>query len=110
MLPANRVEDDRRCTSIREACSFARANNLLGVNESLFLLLGIVDPSLVQVMLDERTLIRVPSLVDSIKEYGLLVITFGPSEGTEKTLGSDAHSVDGVLSMASNDFLDAVVA
>lgn len=31
MVPANRVEDDRRCTSIREAVKFAKANNLLGV-------------------------------------------------------------------------------
>ena len=31
MVPANRIEDDRRCTSIREAVKFAKANNLLGV-------------------------------------------------------------------------------
>lgn len=31
MVPANRVEDDRRCTSIREAVKFAKVNNLLGV-------------------------------------------------------------------------------
>lgn len=31
MVPANRVEDDRRCTSIREAVKFAKSNNLLGV-------------------------------------------------------------------------------
>jgi CDK inhibitor PHO81 len=31
LSPANRIEDDRRCTSIREAVKFARANNLLGV-------------------------------------------------------------------------------
>lgn len=31
MVPANRFEEDRRCTSIREAVKFAKANNLLGV-------------------------------------------------------------------------------
>lgn len=31
LVPANRVEEDRRCTSIREAVKFARANNLLGI-------------------------------------------------------------------------------
>ena len=31
MVPANRVEEDRRCTSIREAVKFAKNNNLLGV-------------------------------------------------------------------------------
>ena len=31
MVAANRVEEDRRCTSIREAVKFAKANNLLGV-------------------------------------------------------------------------------
>ena len=31
LVPANRIEDDRRCTSIREAVKFAKANNLLGI-------------------------------------------------------------------------------
>lgn len=31
MVAANRVEEDRRCTSIREAVKFAKSNNLLGV-------------------------------------------------------------------------------
>lgn len=31
MVAANRVEEDRRCTSIKEAVKFAKANNLLGV-------------------------------------------------------------------------------
>lgn len=31
MVAANRIEEDRRCTSIREAVKFAKANNLLGV-------------------------------------------------------------------------------
>lgn len=45
MVAANRVEDDRRCTSIREAVKFAKANNLLGV------------------MLDATILVRLPSLI-----------------------------------------------
>ena len=31
LVPANRVEEDRRCTSIREAVKFAKSNNLLGI-------------------------------------------------------------------------------
>ena len=31
LVPANRVENDRRCRCIREAIRFAKANNLLGV-------------------------------------------------------------------------------
>lgn len=45
MVAANRVEDDRRCTSIREAVKFAKANNLLGV------------------MLDATILVRLSSLI-----------------------------------------------
>jgi CDK inhibitor PHO81 len=40
MVPANRVEDDRRCTSIREAVRFAKANNLLGVMLDATILVG----------------------------------------------------------------------
>jgi CDK inhibitor PHO81 len=51
MVAANRVEEDRRCTSIREAVKFAKANNLLGV------------------MLDATILVR-PSLQISTSKSG----------------------------------------
>lgn len=40
MVPANRFEEDRRCTSIREAVKFAKANNLLGVMLDATMLVG----------------------------------------------------------------------
>ncbi len=77
MVPANRVEDDRRCTSIREAVKFAKANNLLGV------------------LLDATILLQVPSVVKSAKEYGLLICTFG----TDRRIAvADAHMSKGVVS------------
>ncbi|KAK4048708.1 phosphate system positive regulatory protein pho81 [Microbotryomycetes sp. JL221] len=84
MVPANRVEDDRRCTSIREAVKFAKANNLLGV------------------MLDATILVQVPSLIQSAKEHGLLITTFGT---TRRVALADAHMSSGVLSYASSNFL-----
>ncbi|GAA5921998.1 hypothetical protein JCM1841_000727 [Sporobolomyces salmonicolor] len=84
MVPANRVEEDRRCTSIREAVKFAKANNLLGV------------------MLDATMLIQVPSLIQSAREHGLLITTFGTPGRVPLT---DAHMAAGVLSYASSDFL-----
>ncbi|SCV69297.1 BQ2448_2317 [Microbotryum intermedium] len=84
LVPANRVEDDRRCTSIREAVKFAKTNNLLGV------------------MLDATILLKVPSVIQSVKEHGLLVTTFG----TDVPAGwADAHMASGVLSYASSAFL-----
>ncbi|GAA5947210.1 hypothetical protein JCM3765_001576 [Sporobolomyces pararoseus] len=84
MVPANRFEEDRRCTSIREAVKFAKANNLLGV------------------MLDATMLIQVPSLIQSAREHGLLLVSFGTIGRVPLT---DAHMSAGVLSYASTDFL-----
>ncbi|GAA5875364.1 hypothetical protein JCM16303_000599 [Sporobolomyces ruberrimus] len=84
MVPANRFEEDRRCTSIREAVKFAKANNLLGV------------------MLDATMLVQVPSLIQSAREHGLLLVSFGTDGRVPLT---DAHMSAGVLSYASTDFL-----
>ncbi|GAA6062254.1 hypothetical protein JCM10212_001768 [Sporobolomyces blumeae] len=84
MVPANRVEEDRRCTSIREAVKFAKANNLLGI------------------MLDATMLLHVPSLIQSAREHSLLICTFGTTGRVPLT---DASMAAGVLSYASSDFL-----
>ncbi|BGP13882.1 hypothetical protein JCM10213_002521 [Rhodosporidiobolus nylandii] len=89
LVPANRVEDDRRCTSIREAVKFAKANNLLGI------------------MLDASLLVQIPSLIQSAREHGLLITTFGTPSRVPL---ADAHMADGVLSYASNDFLQQTAA
>jgi hypothetical protein len=52
MLPANRQESDKRCTTIREAVKFAKSNNLLGV------------------IFDSTIFKQVPTLVDATKDYG----------------------------------------
>lgn len=78
LVPANRIEDDRRCTSIREAVKFAKANNLLGV------------------MFEATLLSKVPSLVDSVKQSGLLMTTFGHAIVPD----ADAHMTGGVLKCA----------
>ncbi|KAG0205298.1 phosphate system positive regulatory protein pho81 [Mortierella sp. GBA30] len=54
-------ENDRRCTSIKEAVKFARSNNLLGV------------------ICEATPLIQVPSLITHIKESGLVLTSFGAS-------------------------------
>ncbi|KPV75877.1 uncharacterized protein RHOBADRAFT_48327 [Rhodotorula graminis WP1] len=84
LVPANRVEDDRRCTSIREAVKFAKANNLLGI------------------MLEATMLVQIPSLIQSAREHGLLITTFGTAS---RVVLADAHMTDGVLSYATSDFL-----
>ncbi|BGO89599.1 hypothetical protein NBRC10512_001550 [Rhodotorula toruloides] len=89
LVPANRVEEDRRCTSIREAVKFARANNLLGI------------------MLDATMLVQIPSLIQSAREHGLLITTFGTAS---RVVHADAHMADGVLSYATSDFLKQTMA
>ncbi|GJN88570.1 hypothetical protein Rhopal_001536-T1 [Rhodotorula paludigena] len=84
LVPANRIEEDRRCTSIREAVKFAKANNLLGI------------------MLDATMLVQIPSLIQSAREHGLLITTFGTAS---RVVLADAHMADGVLSYATSDFL-----
>ncbi|KAG0246433.1 phosphate system positive regulatory protein pho81 [Mortierella sp. GBA43] len=53
-------EDDKRCSSIKEAVKFARSNNLLGV------------------ICEATPLIQVPSLITHVKESGLILSSFGP--------------------------------
>ncbi|GAA5978148.1 hypothetical protein JCM10908_004246 [Rhodotorula pacifica] len=89
LVPANRVEEDRRCTSIREAVKFAKSNNLLGI------------------MLDATMLVQIPSLIQSAREHGLLITTFGTAS---RVVHADAHMSDGVLSYATSDFLKQTAA
>ncbi|KAF9115381.1 phosphate system positive regulatory protein pho81 [Mortierella sp. AM989] len=74
-------EDDKRCTSIKEAVKFARSNNLLGV------------------ICEATPLIQVPSLITHIKESGLILSSFGPGNKDpaqvqlQKNNGVDAFMV-----------------
>lgn len=99
MVPANRIEDDRRCTSIREAVKFAKANNLLGVMLDATILvrcLPFSPSSLVAEFIPSSSVqVQVPSLIQSAKEHGLLIATFGTLRRVE---GADAHMSSGVAS------------
>ncbi|KAF9303552.1 phosphate system positive regulatory protein pho81 [Mortierella antarctica] len=74
-------EDDKRCTSIKEAVKFARSNNLLGV------------------ICEATPLIQVPSLITHIKESGLILSSFGVANKdpayvqVQKSHGVDAFMV-----------------
>ncbi|OSD04331.1 cyclin-dependent protein kinase inhibitor [Trametes coccinea BRFM310] len=73
---------DYRLWSLDAAVEFSKMNNLLGV------------------ILDAGLLARVPSLIQGVKDYGLLVGTFGLSEDIERlpsSAGSEANGVDAVL-------------
>ncbi|WAQ92895.1 hypothetical protein PtA15_17A377 [Puccinia triticina] len=78
-------ELDRRRGSILEAAKVAKANNLLGVR------------------LNATLLLRVPSLIQSTKEMGLLLSSFGPESNATIGLGVDGYmSTAGVFEYASH--------
>ncbi|CAH7670007.1 hypothetical protein PPACK8108_LOCUS4678 [Phakopsora pachyrhizi] len=85
VFPASDIEVDRRCSSILEAAKFAKANNLLGVR------------------LNATLVLRVPSLIQSAKENGLFVATFGEESNETVELGVDGYmSSEGVLEYSSS--------
>ncbi|KAI8921753.1 hypothetical protein BC831DRAFT_475818 [Entophlyctis helioformis] len=53
-------DDDMRCTSIKEAIKFAKASNFLGL------------------ICEATPLVQMPVLINTIKESGLILATFGP--------------------------------
>jgi len=81
----NKHELDRRRHSILEAAKVAKANNLLGVK------------------LNATLLLRVPSLIQSTKEMGLLLTSFGGESKETIGLGVDGYmSTHGVFEYASH--------
>jgi CDK inhibitor PHO81 len=82
LLPANRVEVDRRCTAIREAVKFAKANNLLGV------------------VFDSTLLLHVPTLIATIKAHSLVLTASGADSGDALGYGADALLANGVLTFS----------
>ncbi|KAI0750892.1 cyclin-dependent protein kinase inhibitor [Daedaleopsis nitida] len=73
---------DHRLGSLDAAVEFSRMNNLLGV------------------LLDASLLARVPSLIQGVKDFGLLVGTYGLREDLERlptSAGADASGVDAAL-------------
>ncbi|KAF9428742.1 phosphate system positive regulatory protein pho81 [Podila epigama] len=77
-------EDDKRCTSIKEAVKFARSNNLLGV------------------ICEATPLIQVPSLITHIKESGLILSSFGVGNANPSHVQiQKSHGVDAFMVMPS---------
>ncbi|KAF9971707.1 phosphate system positive regulatory protein pho81 [Actinomortierella ambigua] len=75
-------EDDKRCTSIKEAVKFARSNNLLGV------------------ICEATPLIQVPSLITHIKESGLILTSFGVGNKDPALVQlQKSHGVDAFMIM-----------
>ncbi|KAI8840518.1 hypothetical protein BC829DRAFT_446957 [Chytridium lagenaria] len=80
-----RGEGDKRCTSIKEAVRFAKKSNFLGI------------------VCEATPLIKVPALVNTIKESGLILATFGEANEDAKnvhiqeTAGVDAILAHGVF-------------
>ncbi|KAG0306864.1 phosphate system positive regulatory protein pho81 [Dissophora globulifera] len=87
-LLANEVEfheDDKRCTSIKEAVKFARSNNLLGV------------------ICEATPLIQVPSLITHIKESGLILSSFGSGNKDPALVQiQKSHGVDAFMFMEND--------
>ncbi|KAL3896654.1 MAG: hypothetical protein SGCHY_003929 [Lobulomycetales sp.] len=70
-------ENDYRCSSVKEAIKFAKNGNFLGV------------------FCYSRPLLRVPALIKTIKESGLILVAFG--DGAHSIAGVDASISAGVL-------------
>ncbi|GJJ69376.1 CDK inhibitor PHO81 [Entomortierella parvispora] len=78
-------EEDRRCTSIKEAIKFARSNNMLGV------------------ICEATPLIQVPGLITNIKESGLILTSFGPSNRDAALVHRQKkHGVDAFMVLDSS--------
>ncbi|KAH7048619.1 hypothetical protein BKA57DRAFT_393716, partial [Linnemannia elongata] len=78
-------EEDKRCTSIKEAVKFARSNNLLGV------------------ICEATPLIQVPSLITHIKESGLILSSFGVGNKDPALVQiQKSHGVDAFMVMENS--------
>jgi len=83
--------NDRRLSSISTAVDWAKTNNLLGV------------------FLDADLLTKVPSLIQGVKDLGLLIGVYGQREQTlslSKTMHSDATAIDAFFQDGVVSFLD----
>jgi CDK inhibitor PHO81 len=93
----NRTELDRRCTSIEGAVKFAKANNLLGVLLDATIVVRCGTAHSKESLANPAVQSQVPSLIDSIKENGLLLALFGVSAPKDPSL-ADVHEITtGVL-------------
>ncbi|KAJ3357848.1 phosphate system positive regulatory protein pho81 [Entophlyctis luteolus] len=73
-------ETDRRCGSIKEAIRFSKRSHFLGV------------------LCKATPLIQVPALISTIKQSGLMLVSFGEDNKNEKNvLIQETSGVDGVM-------------
>ncbi|KAI8992576.1 hypothetical protein BDB01DRAFT_847938 [Pilobolus umbonatus] len=72
--------EDIRCSSLKEAVKFSKQNNLLGV------------------ICNAQTLVQVPSLIKTVKESGLILITSGEANSDVKSRTiQEKHGVDAMM-------------
>ncbi|KAI9475815.1 MAG: hypothetical protein EXX96DRAFT_574771 [Benjaminiella poitrasii] len=72
--------DDTRCSSLKEAVKFAKQNNLLGV------------------ICGAQTLVQVPSLIKTVKESGLILVTAGEvNTDARYRRVQERHGVDAMM-------------
>ncbi|KAJ3124793.1 phosphate system positive regulatory protein pho81 [Physocladia obscura] len=73
-------EADRRCGSIKEAIRFAKRSHFLGV------------------ICEATPLIQVPALIETIKQSGLMLASFGSkNQDNKNALVQEANGVDGIM-------------
>ncbi|KAL1917087.1 uncharacterized protein VTP21DRAFT_5285 [Calcarisporiella thermophila] len=86
--------DDPHCSSFKEAVKFAKTNNLLGI------------------MCYSTPLVQVPPLISTIKEAGLVLVTFGEANNEPRNVRLqeqyqvDACVVDGVIRFSNPNTVD----
>ncbi|KAH8554290.1 hypothetical protein BGW37DRAFT_518024 [Umbelopsis sp. PMI_123] len=85
------VEEDVRCTSLKEAVKFAKRTNLLGI------------------IAEATPLVHVPSLITNVKESGLILTTFGPANvnpqnvKVQERYGVEAMIINGITRYNGTD-------
>ncbi|GAB5588128.1 phosphate system positive regulatory protein pho81 [Umbelopsis nana] len=85
------IDEDVRCTSLKEAVKFAKRTNLLGI------------------IAEATPLVHVPSLIPNVKESGLILTTFGPANAdphnvkVQERYGVEAMVINGITRYNGTD-------
>ncbi|OBZ76417.1 Ankyrin repeat protein nuc-2 [Grifola frondosa] len=89
---------DYRFASLDSAVEFCKTNNLLGVLLDAGLLVRLLASDLLHRIYSRGHTVQVPSLIQGVKDLGLLVGSFGSPENMDKLpTFSDANGIDAAL-------------
>lgn len=86
---------DHRLTCLGAAVTFSKKNNLLGVFIDAAVLVGFEMLYMSDMLLMQSSQIQVPSLLDAIRDAGLVVCVYGASETLD--IGTEGSRVDAFL-------------